>query len=412
MFKLDFVQTVAFAGLILFLGYTIRRIVPVLGKVNLPAPVIGGLIASLVMAGTRTAVNGGPIFVFDTALQSPLMIGFFTTIGFGASLGLLKEGGGLVLKFLLISIVFAILQNVVGAGAALGMGLHPLMGVMAGSVTLTGGPATGLAFAPLFESAGLKDAASIAVACGMMGIVSGGLVGAPVATYLINKYKLKNPLTTAIDIERPVAAHTVEDKLPEMEQEVPSGEDKESFILLKSLVTILVCMWIGSGFSELLKAQGITLPPYIGGMIVAAIVRNIDDVTRWFRLSQRTLDDLGNVALSLFIAMALMSLKLWEIANLALPLLFILLLQILLLIAACVWVIYRFMGKDYESAVMSGGFFGFMMGTTANAMANMEALVEKYGAAPKAFLVIPMVGAFFIDFFNALLITYCVSLFK
>lgn len=412
MFKLDFVQTVAFAGLVLFLGYGIRRLVPILGKVNLPAPVIGGLIASLLMASTQTAVNGSPLFVFDTALQSPLMIGFFTTIGFGASLGLLKEGGGLVLKFFLISIVFAVFQNILGAGAAVAMGLHPLMGVMAGSVTLTGGPATGLTFAPLFESAGLEDAASIAVACGMMGIVSGGLVGAPVATYLINKYKLKNPLNPPDEIETPVASHFVEEKLPDAVQTAPEGEDKESFVLLKSLVTILVCMWIGSWISEVLKAQAITLPPYIGGMLIAALVRNLDDALGWFGLSQKTLDDLGNVALSLFIAMALMTVKLWEIANLALPLLVILILQILLLVVACVFVIYRLMGKDYESAVMSGGFFGFMMGTTANAMANMEALVEKYGAAPKAFLVIPMVGAFFIDFFNALLITYCINLFK
>ena len=183
-------------------------------------------------------------------------------------------------------------------------------------------------------------------------------------------------------------------------------------MLLQSVVLILVAMWLGWFVSAWLSALGFRLPAYIGAMLVAAVIRNLDDVTGKFRIQQRVMDDLGNVALALFIVMALMTLKLWEIANLALPMIAILAAQVALVALICFWLMFPLMGKDYESAVMSGGFAGFMLGTTANAMANMRSLVERYGPAPRAFLVVPMVGAFFIDFSNALIITVFVNLLK
>lgn len=406
MLQLDLVYTVAFAGLVLFMGYGVRRLLPVLAKYNLPAPVIGGLIIAIIITLAKSQqVN---LIQFDTTLQSPLMVAFFTTIGYGASLSLLRVGGPQVMKFLAIAVVFAILQNVVGVVAAVSFGLHPLLGVLTGAVALTGGPATALAFAPLFEQAGVTGATSAGVASAMGGIVMGGIIGGPIATWLIQRYGLiKTAKPTEIDT--PVAAHVVEAHLPDGSAAVPEGEDKESYVLLKSLVIILVSMWAGSWISKGLATLGMTLPPYIGGMLVAAFLRNLDDKTRWLGLNQQTLDDIGNVALSLFIAMALMTLKLWEIAALALPLMVMLALQVLLIVIGCIYLIYRYMGQDYEAAVMSGGFCGFMLGTTANAMANMEALVERYGPAPRAFLVVPMVGAFFIDFINALITTFCLN---
>jgi len=410
MLKLDLIQTVAFAGVVLFIGYGIRRVVPVLTRYNIPAPVVGGLlIAVIILVARRYEVT---LFQFDTTLQSPLMIAFFTTIGFGASFSLLKVGGPQVVLFFIIATIFAVAQNVLGILLAMPFGLHPLFGVLTGSVTLTGGPATGLAFAPLFEQAGVTGAASIAVAAAMAGIISGGLIGGPVGTYLIERYKLVTKISPSPLAMPQTAANIVEDKIPELASATPTGEDVETYALLKSIVVILVAMWIGSWVSEWFKAMKITLPAYIGAMLVAAVIRNFDDVTKKIKLSQRVIDDLGNAALALFIVIALMTLKLWELAGLALPLLVILIAQVALIAIIALWPLYRLMGRDYESAVIGGGFCGFMLGTTANAMANMKALVERYGPAPRAFLIVPMVGAFFIDFTNALIITACLNIWK
>jgi ESS family glutamate:Na+ symporter len=408
LLKLDLIQTLAFGGVVLFLGYGIRRAIPVLARYNLPAPIVGGLLVAVAVLIARG--QGVTLFQFDTTLQSPLMIAFFTSIGFGASLSLLRVGGPQVMLFFGIATVFAILQNVIGVLIASMFGLHPLFGVLAGSVTLTGGPATGLAFAPLFEQAGVAGAASIAVAAAMAGIVSGGLIGGPVGTFLIERHKLGRPSTAPIKLATPTAANIVESQIPEHASATPEGEDIEAYAVTKSVVVILVAMWAGSWVSKGCAAIGLTLPAYIGAMLVAAAIRNVDDATRWFRLSQRIIDDIGAVSLSLFLVVALMTLKLWDLAGLALPLVSILLAQVLLVALVCFWPVFQLMGRDYQSAVMSGGFIGFMLGTTANAMAVMRTLVERYGPAPRAFLVAPMVGAFFIDFTNALIITACLNI--
>jgi len=410
MLALDLIHTLAFAGVILFIGYGLCRVIRPLSRYNVPAPVVGGLIVAIIVLIARQ--SGVTLFKFDTTLRDPLMIAFFTTIGFGASLRLLKVGGPQVLIFFLISTVFAVLQNVLGAGIALLFRLHPLFGVLSGSVTLTGGPATGLAFAPLFEKAGVTGAATIAVAAAMFGIISGGLIGGPVGTTLIERHRLRKVRTHPKAALAVTAENIVEEKMLEPAAEAPVGEDKESYVLLKNLVVLLVAMWIGSWLSRGFAALGFTLPAYIGAMFVAAIIRNLDDVTRLIGLSQRTLDDIGHVSLSLFLALALMTLKLWELAGLVLPLIVILLAQVTMIALACFWPIFQLMGKDYDSAVMGGGFCGFMLGTTANAMASMKALVDRYGRAPRAFLVVPMVGAFFIDFTNAMLITVFLNIFK
>jgi glutamate:Na+ symporter, ESS family len=405
MLEFDLIHTLAFGGLALLMGYALCRYVPVLGRYNLPAPVVGGLVVALVTLVARQ--QGATLFTFDTTLQSPLMIAFFTTIGFGASVSLLRVGGPQVARFFLLATAFAIVQNLVGILVALPFGLHPLFGVLAGSVTLTGGPATGLAFAPLFEQAGVPAASSIAVAVAMGGIVLGGLIGGPVSTYLIQRNR---PRTTPPREGRSVQGESRElTGAPRVEEAaVPSAmEDEEAsvFPILKNLVAILVAMWIGSWISKGFAALDLTLPAYIGAMLVAAMIRNIDDVTGWFGLSIRFINQFGAVALSLFLVLALMTLKLWELATLALPLITILLAQMVCVALVAAWPVFPLMGRDYESAVMSGGFIGFMLGTAANAMAVMRTLVERYGPAPKAFFVAPMVGVFFIDFTNAIIIT-------
>jgi len=408
MLSLDLINTVAFGGVVLFLGHGVRRLIPPLARYNVPAPVIGGLLVAVTMLFARS--RGLELATFDTRLQTPFMIAFFTTIGFGASVSLLKVGGPQVLLLLLLVSVLAVVQNVVGVLIAIPMGMHPLFGVLNGSVTLTGGPATGLAFAPAFEQAGVAGAATVAIAAAMVGIVSGGLVGGPVGTILIERYRLRRR-KGEVHHDPPIAAQIVEDHLHEPAASAPPGEDKESYALLKALVVILIAMWVGSGVSAWINSAGVTLPAYIGAMIVAAVLRNIDDATGLIGLSQRTIDDLGSVALSLFLVMALMTLRLWELSGLALPMVAILVVQVALIVAVC-WPTFWLMGRDYDAAVMGAGMCGFMLGTTANAMANMEALVDRYGPAPRAFLVVPMVGAFVLDFINAVIITVFLNIWK
>ncbi|OFW19525.1 MAG: sodium/glutamate symporter [Acidobacteria bacterium RIFCSPLOWO2_02_FULL_65_29] len=408
MFALDFINTVAFGGVVLFAGHGVRRALPWLARYNVPAPVVGGLVVAVVVLIARS--RGVELATFDTRLQVPLMIAFFTTVGFGASVSLLKVGGPQVVFFFALSTVLAVLQNVVGVALAQPLGMHPLFGVLNGSVTLTGGPATGLAFAPQFEQAGVSGAATIAVAAAMVGIVSGGLIGGPIGTLLIERHRLRQPLRGPRLGAPPLATHIVEHQLNDAaEPSAPAGEDKESYALLKGLVVILVAMWIGSWVGARFTAMGITLPAYIGAMLVAAAIRNVDDVAGVIGLSQRVIDDIGSVSLSLFLVLALMTLQLWQLAAVALPMLVILAAQVVLVAVAC-WPMFRLMGADYDAAVMSGGLCGFMLGTTANAMASMETIVDRYGPAPRAYLVVPMVGAFFIDFTNALLITVCLNI--
>jgi ESS family glutamate:Na+ symporter len=397
--QLNMIETVAFAGVVLYLGEGIRRLIPPLARYNIPAPVIGGLLVAIALTVARSA--GYTPLTFDTALQSPLMIAFFASIGFAASLSLLRVGGPQVAIFLAASTLLAIGQNVVGVLLSYPLGVHPLFGVLAGSVTLTGGPATGLAFAPIFEQAGVAGASAIAIAAAMLGIISGGLVGGPVATYLIRKNSLKSsapPRAAAA----PAEVHASPD--------APGGAEGQAF--LRNVVLLLVTLWVGGWVSRGFKALDVTLPGYIGAMLVAALIRNFDDRTRWFRISGQVIEELGGVALSLFIVMALMTLELSKLASVALPILVLVGVQVALTAAVAVWPMFRLMGKDYESAVMGGGLCGFMLGTTANAVANMEAITRKYGPAPRAFLVVPMIGAFFIDFTNAIIINVFVNLFK
>ncbi|MGY0799936.1 sodium/glutamate symporter [Lysobacter sp. A286] len=392
MLRLDAVETVALGGLTLMGGYALCRAIPILRRYNLPEPVVGGLVVALIVMFFHG--QGTTLFELDTSLQTPLMVAFFTTLGINASFALLRISGRQVAIFLGLATGFVVVQNLVGLGVASMFDLHPLFGVLVGSATLAGGPATGLAFAPLFEEAGLVGAESIAITSAMAGIVCGGLVGGPVATVMIRRWRLKTPGGHPTEVPD-VTELSVDSELSDAQRE---------FSALKSIVFILVAMWLGVWIGRGFEALGLTLPAYIGAMLVGAAVRNIDDATGWIGLSVRTTDLIGNICLALFLAVALMNLKLWELAGMAMPLALNLVIQIAIVVAFCV-VVFRAMGKDYDAAVMSGGFIGFMLGTTANAMAVMKTLVERYGVAPRAFLVAPLVGAFFIDFTNALIIT-------
>ncbi len=406
-FKLDMVQTLALSALVLFAGYGIRRRVKVLDRYNIPAPVIGGFLFATITLVLR--LRGIAAVDFDTALQVPLMIAFFTTIGLGASLGLLKVGGPQVLLFWGLASLLAAIQCGVGVSLAKLLGVHPFLGLIAGSITMTGGHGTGAAFGKLMEDEyAFRGGLTLAMAAATFGLVSGGLLGGPVGTRLIRRFRLRRADPASAESSAPSSLVEYQSLDEEIDTE-PAGEPPTAYTLLKAMAVILAAMWAGSLLSSWL-GRFVTLPAYIGAMLVAALVRNLDDPLGLLKLKLRVVDDLGTIALSLFLSMALMSLKLWELLDLAVPMLVILATQVTLIAAYAYFLTFRVMGSDYEAAVMAAGHCGFGLGATPNAVANMEALVERFGPAPRAFLVLPMVGAFFIDFTNALIITVYINI--
>jgi ESS family glutamate:Na+ symporter len=407
--KLDIIQSLALASLVLMLGTWMKRRISTLDRLNIPAAVVGGLLCSLLILTLRGRVLN---LEMDTALRDLFMIAFFTTVGFSASLQLLKIGGVQVLLYFGLATVIAVLQNAVGIGIAQAFGLHPLLGIIAGSVSLTGGPATSLAFGPTFEQLGVAGATTLGLASATFGITLGGLIGGPLGTHLIHRRRLlasrssqKVPMADPI-IEAP-SANELKDEAAALGEE---GAERSE--VLHSILVIALAMGIGSVIGRWFNAKGIVLPAYIGAMLVAALLRNLDDRLKFVRVSPSQIEAIGNITLSIFIAMALMNLRLWELVRLALPLIVILVAQVVLVVWIAYTLSFYLMGRDYDSAVMAGGFVGFMLGTTANAMACMDAMVEKFGPAPRAYLVVPIVGAFLIDFTNALIITTMSNLFK
>lgn len=380
--------------MVLFLGLALRRRIAILDRLNIPSAVVGGLtFAVLVLAAHDRVLN----LEVDTAMQSTLNVAFFTTIGMGASVAVLRSGGVQVIIFLAVSIAFCFVQNFLGMSVAGAFNEHPLLGVLAGSVTLVGGPATGLAFAPQFEEAGMQGAAVVAITAATFGIVCGGILGGPLGTRLIRRFNLEG--------RAGASSRELEAELSDRDEPLLVHVDAEDTTLIRNMVVLALAMGLGSVVSRFIQSLGVTLPAYIGAMAVASVMRNLDDSFRWFKIDLKAMEFMGNTALNLFLVVALMSLKLWQLWELALPLATILVLQVGAVALAAYFVTFRVMGRDYDSAVTTSGFVGFVLGTTANAVANMRALVARYGPAPRAFLVVPLVGAFFIDFANALIIT-------
>lgn len=399
--QFNLIETLALGALGLLAGKGLTRVFPVLHRLCLPEPVMGGLLLCGVFAAAQHLF--GVEASFDLSLQTPFMIAFFLSIGWMASLRNLRAGGPEVVKFLLLCSVILLVQNAVGMGIALMLGREPLLGVLAGSVSLTGGPGTALAFAPIFEKAGIAGAGPVGTACALAGIVLGGLLGAPVAASLLPRVAADDETGGRGDLAT-----------------APGPRDVQGGSLLVHLKFFLIVMALGSIVGRWINDRGVTLPVYIGSMLVAAILRNFHDhggrtrrlIPASASLSGDTIDELGSICLSYFLVVATLTLKLGQLAELASSLLVILAVQTLVVIWVARALVFRWFGRDFDAAVMAGGFVGFMLGTTANAMANMNTLSGRYsgrfGHPGRAFLVVPLVGACFIDFVNALVITFLV----
>jgi ESS family glutamate:Na+ symporter len=414
--KFDLVLTLALAAVALFVGGLVQRRIALLRRASIPAAAVGGLMFALLVLALRAGGTLG--LTLDSSLRAPLQTAFFTTIGLGATTSLLRAGGWRMGLFWLIASVLAVVQNVAGLGVARAVGAPAGLGIICGSLTLTGGPATGLAFTSLFEGLGIQGAGALIIASATFGIFISNLVGNPVATALIRRFRLAAPrtadTTNATEAEF-WAIGAMGDVTGERdEHEAASGRRTHEALtgaaLLRQLLIILTVMGAGALLSLGLTRLGLTLPGYIGAMLLAALLRNLDDRAEACRLDMNAIEALGAIALALFLVLALMDLKLWQLAGLALPMLAILAVQVGVTIAYAVLVTFTLLGRDYEAAVTTSGHIGFGLGITPNAVANMEALVARYAPAPRSFLVVPVVGAFFIDFSNALVITLFVNL--
>ncbi|MZQ98545.1 MAG: sodium/glutamate symporter [Acidaminobacter sp.] len=404
--NLDMIQFLAFATIILLIGQFLRKRISVLEKYCIPAPVIGGLLFAILALVLRQ--TGVLAFVFNNTLQSVLMTAFFTTVGFTASFRVLKKGGVKVFTFLAVAVVLVLLQNILGVSLAKVFGLNELIGLATGSTPMTGGHGTSGAFAPLFEDRGALGAMSVAMAAATFGLVMGSMIGGPIAKGLIEKHKLK-PETGASIKNAEMSDYPQMHEDPEFEA-TPIEEQLIPATITSATIQIILAMGIGTIISALL-GQFMTFPSYIGAMFAAAIMRNISDIKKTWKTPEIEIEMIGGIALSLFLAMALSSLRLWELAELAVPMVVMLLAQTILMAIFAYFVTFNVMGRDFNAAVIAGGHCGFGMGATPNAIANMQAITGRFGPSPVAFFILPLVGSLFIDFFNAAIITTFMNFF-
>jgi ESS family glutamate:Na+ symporter len=395
MLALDFYGTLVAASLVLLLGRGLVTRVGFLRTYNIPEPVAGGLLVALLLLGLRAMELQ---VQFDTSLQTPLMLAFFATIGLSADIASLKKGGRIVGIFLLAVTGLLLVQNAMGIALAKALGLDPLMGLLSGSISLSGGHGTGAAWGATFsEKYGLASASELALAAATFGLVLGGLIGGPVARLLIKRVQT-----------------------PGMEQEmprVPKGFEQPNkerlitpFTMIETLALIAVSLMAGTLLNSLLHGTAFELPTFVCVLFVGVLLRNGLSILGVYQVFEREVSVLGNVSLSLFLAIALMSLKLWDLAALALPFFILLAAQTLVMALFAIFVTFRIMGSNYDAAVLAAGHCGFGLGATPTAIANMQAVTQRFGPSQIAFLAVPMVGAFFIDIVNAIVIKLYLAL--
>ena len=385
-------QTIAVAVVVLMLGNFLKHRIAILERFCIPAPVIGGVIFAIFTCVCY--VTGFAEFSFDDILKEVCMVFFFTSVGFQANLKVLKSGGKSLIIFLILVIMLIICQNFLAVGLSKALQISPLVGLCTGSIPMIGGHGTAGAFGPVLEDFGVKGASTLCTAAATFGLIAGSIMGGPVGKRLIEK---KNLLKTAIP----------EDNSLLIEEE--KKHERHTSMYPAAVFQLIIAIGIGTVVSKLLSLTGMTFPIYIGAMIAAACMRNIGEYTGKITIYMGEINEIGGISLSLFLGIAMITLKLWQLAELALPLLILLAGQTLLMFVFTNFIVFRVMGRDYDAAVISSGVCGFGMGATPNAMANMQALCEKYAPSVKAYLLIPLVGSLFADFINSLVTTFFIN---
>jgi ESS family glutamate:Na+ symporter len=403
MLNLDVLETLVAASLVLLLGRKIVDSSNFLKTYSIPEPVVGGLLVAIVLLTLRKFAHVQ--LQFDTSLQGPLMLAFFATIGLNANIASLKAGGRTLMLFLGVVVGLLVIQDVIGLGMAKMLGLDPLFGLLGGSITLSGGHGTGAAWGRVFsERHGLTAATEIAIACATFGLIFGGLIGGPIARFLIKKVQVPVPVPenqkeVASEIETPLIFEQ-----PKALQPITS----QAFI--EALALIAVSLTAGTIISNQINGTAFELPTFVCVLFIGVLLSNGLSLLTDYKIFERVILLMGNVSLSLFLAMALMSLKLWDLASLALPVLLILMVQTVAMALYAAFVTFRAMGSNYDAAVLAAGHCGFGLGATPTAIANMQAVTDRFGPSHLAFLVVPMVSAFFIDIANAIVIKLFLAL--
>ena len=403
-YQFDAFMTIVAAVAVLLVGYVFVNKVSILKKYNIPEPVAGGLVAAVI---TYILFKSSNITVnFDTNIQQIFMLMFFTSVGLSASLVKLKEGGKSLLIFLVCVIVFVLLQNVVGISLAKVLGLDPLIGLITGSVTLTGGHGTAGAWGTIFEQEhGVHGAIVLGMASATFGLIIGGVIGGPIAKFLIRRYQLAEEIPAATGRnEAPPSAQTAPFEFPEKTRLITADD------AVKTMGMFAICISFAYFMTAVAKGQWFELPGFVWALMCGVVLRNILEHGLKVQVFDRCIDVFGNASLALFLAMALMSLQLWLLADLAGPLVIILIVQTIFLALYLYFVTFRVMGKNYDAAVLCAGQCGVNLGATPTAIANIQAVTNTYGPSHKAFLIIPLTGAFFVDIVNAFVIQLSIGI--
>ena len=391
--QIDMYQTLALSVVVLMLGQFLKQKINFLEKFCIPSPVVGGLIFSVL---TCILYSTGVVeFTFDDTLREVCMVFFFTSVGFQANLKVLKSGGKALAIFLGLVIALIFMQNLLAVGVSHLIGLDSLVGLCTGSIPMVGGHGTAGAFGPVLEDFNVQGATTICTAAATFGLVAGSLIGGPIGKRLIEKKHLLDTIVT-------------EDDSLLIEEE--KKHERHSNMYAAAVFQLILAVGLGTIISELLTKTGLTFPIYIGAMIVAAIVRNVGEYSGKFDIYMGEINNLGGICLSLFLGIAMITLKLWQLAELALPLMILLGAQLLLIFLYTYFLVFRVMGKDYDAAVLAAGTCGFGMGATPNAMANMQVLCDRYAPSVKAYLLVPLIGSLFADFINSLVITLFINI--
>lgn len=391
--ELDMLQTLSLAVLVYLLGVFIRNRVGLFRKYFIPAPVIGGILFSIITLILNESLNF-PI-VLDNTLQDFFMNIFFTTVGFTISVQVLKQSGkqGFILG--VVAVILLFFQNLIAVGLAKVFDIHPLLGVAMGSTAMSGGVGSAVAFGPTFEAGGALNATTIGTAAATFGLLMGSLVGGPTAKRLIDKYQLKS-------------SHKKEEAdTTKVSKEIITDDGK----MFNTVIAILVAAGLGTIVGKLLNMTGVTFPYYVGCLFGGAIVRNIADSGK-ANIRMKEIDMLGGISLNLFLSLALMTLNLAALVSLALPMIVILLAQTIFMMLYAALVTFRSMGKDYDAAVMAAGHCGVGLGQTPNAIANMSAVIDANGPAPNAWFILPVITVVLINLANPLIITFFINMFS
>lgn len=402
MIELDAITTLCLACILYLIGQTIINHVSILRRICIPAPVIGGLIFAILVA-VLDSFNIVKIKLDASFIQDFFMLAFFTTIGLGASLKLFKVDGKVMLLYFMFCGIMAFCQNVIGISLAKLLNIKPLLGLTAGSMSMEGGHGNAAAYGKTIQDMGIDSAVTAALAAATLGLVFGGLIGGPVVKFLIKRYNLK-----------PEHSDDSFKNYGEVEYNQSLHEKYKPTQIFFIQFTILVfCMalgtYIGNTFTNL---TNVNIPMYVGSMFVAVFVRNISEAAGFNIVDLKINEQIGDISLGIFLSLALMSIQLTEIYSLALPLIIIVLVQVVFMILFSIFVLFRGLGKDYDAAVMVGGFIGHGLGATPNAMANLDVITKKYGNSPKAYLVVPIVGAFLIDLIGVIIVMGFIQFFQ